>query len=961
MSPPRSDSVRPRRRGMKLLVMGLLSFSISVRAAEGQDRAANWLEERGMFELLQLHLEEARTAAAGDGDLRDRLATRLASVYASLIEREQDDDRRAVLVGRARRLLADNSIEDAEALRLALLRTRYRSASSIIEKGRVDLSDLDAVGTAEQELESLARDLEILTRDLDLVIRRSDRGLDRATGIRVRQLDAEIEASRKMQLASALLEGWSLYYAGRALDDSDRLGRSQLAFGRVLQGDEPVPGPEDISLDRQEFEYFASAVLGMAMTSAELVSHRGAAPWFDRLKSLRTHPAILAAVPGWRLASAIDGEEFDAAEDQLRSMIAMATRGDETDVLPTVWLRLAAVGGIRGSKDAAQASSAAAGRLAELALATLAARGELAQVVDLAERYGLDAVGRDGFAFRYVRGVGHYRAAVEARTAGRLTDAATGFAAAARELGAAVDESDAARFPEARAACLSLSGWSLLELGLAADAADAFEAAAERTGGPRRADAMWGAIVALDRLVVDGGAEAADAQARRDDLIERFLDGFPADDRAPSLVVRRITGRDDPSGGDLDVLLAVPQGHPTWEIARRRGAQAIYQQFREATTGGRAELGASFLDVADELLGRDRDADAMFVDLRGADGVLLRQAAEVASHEEVGDRNRGAGYFAQIELAMERGGFDEAPDLPNELEYRRLGMAIATDDFEDAMIRLDRLPVMTDTPEAVRWSRLGAQRLHRAAFQRMRNGEASLSVVRSAVAAGERFIALVAGSETPIEEALEDSSLLPVAASVAAARQAIFNADGDEENGRRALELYKSILVKRPRDGSVLEAGGELGVRLGENEFALECWRRLGSAAASGSDLWWKARCGLIGVLAETDPDRAREVLEQIRALHPELGPPTFRARLQELDIRLATDQIRSGIEEIGVEEPEVEEPEVEETGVEEPEVEEPGVEEESSNQDAGEDSGDRVGEEITLAAAAKLGEGERS
>ncbi|MDA1025643.1 MAG: hypothetical protein O3A19_04375, partial [Planctomycetota bacterium] len=152
---------------MKLLVMGLLSFSISVRAAEGQDRAANWLEERGMFELLQLHLEEARTAAAGDGDLRDRLATRLASVYASLIEREQDDDRRAVLVGRARRLLADNSIEDAEALRLALLRTRYRSASSIIEKGRVDLSDLDAVGTAEQELESLARDLEILTRDLD--------------------------------------------------------------------------------------------------------------------------------------------------------------------------------------------------------------------------------------------------------------------------------------------------------------------------------------------------------------------------------------------------------------------------------------------------------------------------------------------------------------------------------------------------------------------------------------------------------------------------------------------------------------------------------------------------------------------------------------------------------------------------------------------------------------------------
>ncbi len=902
MSPPRSDLATSARPGTWIVLLGALMLSIGSRTAVGQDRAANWLEDRGMFELLQLHLEEARTDAAGDPALRDRLATRLAGVYASLIERENDDEQRAVLVSRARRLLADNTIEDAEALRLALLRTRYRSASSIIEKGRVDLAEEDAIRAAERELETLARDLEILAGDLESVIRRSDRGLDRATGIRVRQLDAEIEASRKMQLASALLEGWSLYYAGRALDDDDRFGRAQLAFGRVLQGDEPIPGPEDISLDRQEFEYFASAVLGMAMTSAELVSHRGATPWFDRLKSLRTHPVILAAVPGWRLASAIDAEEFDAAEDQLRSMISLAREGDEADVLPTGWLRLAAVGGLRGSQDVAQASSGAAGRLAELALATLAARSELAQVVDLAERYGLDAVGRDGFAFRYVRGVGHYRQAVEARTAGKLTDAATEFASAASELGAAVNESDAARFPEARAACLSLAGWSLLELGRPGDAADAFEAAAERTGGPRRADAMWGAIVALDQLVVDGGSEATDAQVRRDGLIERFLDGFPADDRAPSLVVRRITGRDDPSGGDLNVLLAVPKGHPTWEIARRRGAQAIYQQFREATVGGRAELGASFLDVADELLGRERDADAMFVDLRGADGVLLRQAAEVASHEEVGDRDRGAAYFARIELAMERGGFEQVPDLPNELEYRRLGMAIATDDFEDAMIRLDRLPVEADTPEAARWSRLGAQRLHRAAFQRMRNDEASLPMVRAAVLAGERFIGLVAGPETSIDEALEDDSLLPVAASVAAARQAIFNVDGDEENGRRALELYKSILAKRPRDGSVLEAGGDLGTRLNDEEFALECWRRLGSAAASGSDLWWKARCGLIDVLAETDPDRAREVLEQIRALHPELGPPTFRARLLELDIRLATDRIRSGADESSLE-----------------------------------------------------------
>lgn len=879
---------RPRIEPILAVLLSCSLLACFDRAATAQDRAASWLEARGMYELLQIHLEQARAEAVDDPALRARTASRLAGVYASLIERSTDDEARAVLVAKARRLLADDSIEDAEALRLALLRTRYQAASGTIERGRVDLAEPAETVAAERELDELARDLVGLRESLEDTIKRRDRGLDRARGMRVVRLDEEITAARRMLVAASLLEGWSLYYAGRAFDDRSRLDRAQLAFGRVLDGDEVVPGPDDVSVDRQEFEYFASAILGMAMSSAELVSHLGAGPWFARLELPRTHPGILQATPGWRLASAIDAGAFETAETLLRSMIEAADGGSNPEALPTAWLRLAAVGGLRGAEETTSGLAPQASRLAELALATLAARSELAQVVDLVERYGLEAVGRDGFAFRYVRGVGHYRTAVDAKAAGRAGEAAAEFALAVAELAAAGGEDDAVRFPEARAACLTLTGWSLLELDRAADAADAFEAAADGIGGVRRADAMWGAIVSLDRLVAAGGAEAADAQTRRDAIIERFLDTYPADDRAPSLVVRRITGEEDPSAGDIDTLLAIPPDHPTWEIARRRAAQAIYRRFREVEADERGEFGRRFLDIADEILQRDRSGDGMFVDLRGADGVLLRQAAEVASHEEVGDRDRGAGYISRIELALERGGFENHPDLPNELAYRRIGLAISDGDFLGAAMILEDVPVVPDAPEAIRWSRLSAQRLHRAAFREMRDGEAAMQVVRAAVLAGDRFIEIVGGEGTPIDEALEISTLLPVAASVAAGRQAIYRVDDDETVGREAFDLYRAILEKRPRDGSILEATAELATSLGDAEFALACWRRLGSAAPKGSEIWWRARCGLIGMLAETDPSRAAQVLEQVRVLHPDFGPEPWRSRLQALDVDIS-------------------------------------------------------------------------
>lgn len=869
-----NDPGRGRRRwaaGLLLVVISGISLPVAA-----QDRTARWLESRGFTDLLAMHLEERLEAAQGDGDARRRTASRLSEVYASLLRSEEDPATRERLVERSRKLLQIVPDEESLGLRVALCRNRYLNASKTMEDARIELATSEEIEAAVQELADLSGELNTIRRAMA-------RRVETLAKSRSRRVERRLNDAVQWQAMGALLEGWSRYYVGKARNDDTELEKAQTAFGVVLQGDNPIPGASEVSVDLQAVEGFARAMLGMGMTTASLVSAKAAESWFDRLQYPETDPGTRQSVPGWRIAALIDAGAFREVILQLERLDDRAAQvGDEA--LPVAWLRLAAVGGLRASAG----GDVVAREVAATALAALAGRGELAQVQDLAERFGTDAFGGEGFVFRYVRGIEQYRLALEAREAGDQATAIDCFEKAVRELEAAVEEPDADVFSTARAGCLALVGWSLLELDRPAEAADAFEYAADRTSGDRRADALWGAIVALDRIVQAGGDEAAGAADRRDALTSRFVDAFPADDRAPSLLVRRIAVDDNPGEEDLAVLLGVPRSHPTWELARRRASQVLYRRFRAARTGDRGEPGRRMLEVADEVLQRpDRDR-GIFTDLRGLDGMLLRQGAEVSTDVDVHDPDRAARYLAQIELAVERGGFDDLPDMLNEVEYRRIGLALGGGDFEDASKRMNAMPVVEGTPEAVRWTRLAAQRVHRAAAQRMRSGRVEVDIARAAVVAGRRYLELLSDeAEVEVFEMLDQSRMLPIAASVATSLDALHRATADIEDGEEALRWYEAILERRPQDGSILEATAELASLLGRNDQALDCWRRLLRGAPDGSELWWKARTRQIEALLEVDPATASEVFEQLRVLYPDLGPDPWREQLLALDIRI--------------------------------------------------------------------------
>ena len=874
MSPWWNESGHPVRLVLAGLLMVLLQGLSPTASA--QDRTARWLEARGFSDLLAIHLEERLEEAAGDLEARRRAAGRLAEVYALLLRSEDDPERREELVERSRRLLEIVPDEESLSLRVALARNRYLNASRIMEDDRIELADPGDVNPAVAELEVLSEELETIRRTMT----RRIENLSRSSS---RRVERRLDDALQWQAMAALLEGWSRYYVGRARGDEAEMQKAQLAFGVVLQGDEPIPSPSDVSVDLQAVEGFARALLGMGMTTASLISAKAADAWFDRLMYPETHAATRQAIPGWWIAALGDSGDFEAMLEELDRLDDRAAReGDQS--LPVAWLRLAAVNGLRGVSS----GDPAARRVAATALAALAGRGELAQVQDLAGRFGTDAFGGEGFVFRYVRGIEQYRMALEAREAGDETAARAFFSQAIDDLRAAIEEPDADVFSTARAGCLALVGWSLLELDRPAEAADAFEFAAERTSGDRRADALWGAIVALDRIVQAGGEEAAEAAARRDGLSTRFVDAFPADDRAPSLLVRRIAVSENPGEEDLAVLLGVPPSHPTWELARRRASQALYRQFRAARTGERGEPGRRMLEVADELFDRPDRTEGIFTDLRGLDGMLLRQAAEVATDIDVHDAARAARYLAQIELAVERGGFDDLPDMLNEVEYRRIGLSLGAGDFEDASNRMEAMPVVEDSPEAARWTRLSAQRVHRAAVQRMRDGSVEVSTARAAVRAGRGYLELLAADEgVEVFDVLDRQRMLPIAASVASSLDALHRATGDRQDAEEAIVWYRQILERRPNDGSVLEAAGDLATLLEDREFALDCWRRLLRGAPDGSELWWKARTRQIQALLLEDPLKASEVFQQLEVLYPDLGPDPWAEQLRSLDVEI--------------------------------------------------------------------------
>lgn len=844
-----------RSRGVLLAIV----FAATFAANAGADDVADYLERLGLSKLLAIHLQEQLETSSGED--RKELVMRLAAIYSQLLESASDQADRIDLEQRANNLLAAAPKDSTNELRLALLKGSYRAAEKIAESHRLRQSNPQLVDQAKATLTDLIPKLRDLRRQLKEQADLAERRLIRASGSQMVTLALEAKKLQRMLVQCKFINAWALYYQSWMHEGSDNARIAEVLFADILEAESSRPQPEDISVDLRSNEAIARSILGMALCKSLTASSITAVRWVQLLEHEQTFRELRTQAPVWKITVHLEHDEYRAARSILENIQANGQ-------VPLTWIRLAAVYALEDVRHNAEAAT-----LARWAVAQLAARGELQQVLDLAQRYGADALGTSGFAMRYVRGVQEYQHARDSHDSQRPTlDAGLIelYEKAAQELAIALSEPDAFSYQQASAGCRWLIAWCRYFQSRFLDARQEFEDVIDELPAEDAPEALWMAIICLDNIVKGSNSESLTSELSS--LISRFLKQYPSSPRAPRLLVKRAAASKSTSLEVIQELLAVPANSEAYEDARKQAALALYKVFRDSSGDQRSTYGKEYLIVAAPLLSEAPAADAASIEQYIS---RCRRILEVALSEEV----------AQLLVANKS--FDALDELEtdllsyqDEIDYRRVQERLLSKDTATAA-RVTQ-EIWQRNPSSI-WSR-GAQRsIFNYARKQLKDNANIQEALELVVQSGQRILDEFESQSDSINR----TSVLAYHLAVADALMLQFKEYAIQQSAHDALTLYEKVLSVRPNDAHVLRAIAQLSEDLGDNERALTCWRALVAGSVLSSESWYEAKYHLILVLTETDLNRARAVMNQLKQLNPDYGPPPWRALLVALDNRI--------------------------------------------------------------------------
>lgn len=862
------------RRIDVLKVLVTLSMIVALTAspaATAGDPIAAFLERHELTDVLARHLEERIERA--DEDERETLILRLADIYTKLLDEEADPARRLALEQRSRRLLELAPRDSADELRLVLLRNTYRAAERIAENHRLRLAEPAEVEKARRQFAEIIPELLALTEQLDRTVTLLERRVSRAGRTEGAALDDRLTKQRRTLMQSRYVHGWSLYYKAYLSnrdDEAERHARqAQRIFADLLMTESSHPRPEEVSVDLRSIEPLARSIVGMALCQSITSSWGTAIDWIDLLTHENAAPEVKHLLDGWRVLIYLEHGQFRAAYQVLTDAVE---RGES---IPISWLRLAAVGALESGSPLAEA-----GALARFTMTQLASRGELQQVLDLAERYGTFALGDTGFAMRYIEGLVSYRQARERHDHDAPTTDAellTLYRAARQSFELALLERDVAEYPDAADSIHMLIAWSSFYANDLLGAADRFQSIAESQQGERAEQALWMAIVALDRLLAR--EENVTLRRRHTELTERFLDDHAGSHHAPTLLVNRSMREEELSDEVIERLLSIAPGHEARNPARRRALHALYRDFRRSGDRSRGDRAYRYLSVAvpmlDELQAFGSEDDPQ----RTSRLVLaIRQTLEVALHADVGQaRDARAAIDAFDAIDQDH---DAVRQYADELRFRRVQLALLEGDREEAERMADEL---WDDDYRSRTAQLSsramfhyAERLWQAAAVDSREHDEATNLI---IRFGGRVLREFEDDDDP----LAGAGAAGVARTVADASMADWLRTGDEERGRIALFLTRHLLERQPNHRTLLRNFAILSGVFDQPNESLDAWRRLVAGSEHGSEAWFEARYHQIRLLAEINPARAARLIQQHRQFYPDYGPEPWGEKLRML------------------------------------------------------------------------------
>lgn len=875
----------------RVMIVVLLIAGGSALAAEPEPLVGPAADERAMAFLAEHGLDDVTAAmhrrklADGTPEEKKEAAEALGKIYGKQLGETNDPAARKVLEAQCKDLLLLMPDVDGFELRISLAKTTYLKAEEIAERDRLRLAGEEEKAEGVRILEQVGPAFKDIASRVHRKHESVDKRVDQVPDEKAEALREEVAELRRLRSLARYYAGWSDLYLATLTGRTASAQSALEQFGWLLNAPEGKPAMIDrIPVSLLRYEHVARAAMGTAMALAAKGNAGEGVRWLDAvLYAEGVPPAVLDQLFVRRIGVLASGGQWVQIEALLRERKAKSENPDQS--LPPAAARLAVVLAMEylKGKPAQEIAASSARNVAAAGTAELVARGDLAQVVDLAKRYGVEILGERGFVPAYVRAVQSYEEVRAAHKAKGNPDAPTDdadvkrtYLLAAEGFAKASAEPDASSFGEAaRLRSVLLDGLCRYYAGEFAAAGDRFESAGtDSAPEDLRRDALWFAVLAFERAVEKGRNDLAE---RRDKASIVYITAYPATENAARLLVRRSGGGVVTEERAVEILLAVPESSSVRGLARRQAAKILYQIYRRSDGRTRDEAALRFAGVAEDVLAKEAErslADVSAAESKEASAVVVlyaRQVADALLGATVPDATRAENALTLLEKVSLLHSIDTKP-FEAEIGYRRLQIALARGDEGQVKAWTEKLG-----GETGEYPKAATRLMYRRSLERWK-ASARPADAMAVVEHGRKVIAQIErdGGKLP------DDALSGVYDGTAGAASSLAAA-GDAGMRTVAIGLDAALIAAGVRTESVLRRVATLREAGGENETARVAWGELAAAVTPGSVVWAEARYNAVRLQALVDVAGAKEVLKQHAALYPSWGPVPWGEKLADL------------------------------------------------------------------------------
>jgi tetratricopeptide (TPR) repeat protein len=847
-----------------------MAIACFLALAAGPARGANeealerLLARLGLVDLQIVHLEKSLENTTLPAPQRDRLAQRLADLYAEqLMESAGDQARYEALLGRVQSLLTNFPQANTAALQVMLLQADYTRAEGQIAEWIADRSNQKALTDARGDLERIAPQLDDRQQQLASQVDALAAELDRMddTDPNLTAKENEVRRMQAVLARATYFAGWANYYLGLTRDGggATQFRRSAETFRKLLDVDEgnyASHSAQDLGLD---VIWRARGAIGLGLAEAALGNVEGSQAMFQLLEQSAAPPEIQDQAPYWRVQGLLNAGRVDEARQFAEKKIAEFTGG------PTqgkVSLCVALVRG--GFSDPSTASDPQARELGMLGVTGLAKLGQYDSAQQLLEKYNVPLEGQGGFFLQWMQG---RRLFAKAQDTKQMED----YLAASKVLEQALSQPDAGSQPAAAGHCRYELGWCHYRAGDFETAARHFEQAItplKTAGVEEGANAAWMAFVSYKQL--------AEHQPRfltaAIDVLQTLKREFPHHEHARNAdyYVARLKRSGGSPEESIRNLQKIKTSDPNYLTSRFDLCVLLQQQLSEAASPtAKTAAVESLRQAAEEYLRTSGARGDKERQLR----VTLMVVAAALGADPVNES------LAEDFLARAEGLAQAVPDSSSakaEFHYRQMQLARRKNDSAAGLAHAQWLVEHAagsayDLAALIEVSRDVQRRLEAAS-------EADRAKLHEeAYAIYTRLVARLGDSP---ETAQSQKN-----ARVALARLADHAfATGRYEEAARRLATLLSI---DPKNEDYLRQAGLANFQAGRLTEALENWRTLTLGLPRGSEAWLEAKYYQIASLEKTDREEARKTLQQLQLLYPNTNSTTWGPKFAELAERL--------------------------------------------------------------------------